>query len=224
MSSVVLLSSGLDSTVNFHLALKEGGVKLALTFDYGQRAARKEIEAARAMSAKAGVRHETVDLPFFKVWGGSSLVDTQKTLPLGQDVSIDDLRTSQKTAQSVWVPNRNGVFLNIGAGFAESIGAKWVIPGFNKEEATTFPDNSGAFLQQMTRSLSYSTANAVEVRCFTTELTKPEIVKLGIEIGVDFGLMWPCYQSGERWCGLCESCQRSRRALESHGLRWSDFA
>lgn len=223
-TSVVLLSAGLDSTVNFFQALRESRVLLTLTFNYGQRAAVREIESARKMSEMNGVRHQTVDLPFFKIWGGSSLVDESKSLPLGSDVSIDDLKQSQQTAKSVWVPNRNGVFLNIAAGFAEAAKADWVIPGFNKEEAATFPDNSEAFLQQTTQSLSYSTANGVAVKCFTTALSKPEIVKRGLELGVDFRLMWPCYQAGATWCGQCESCLRSRRALESQGLRWSDFA
>ena len=221
--SVVLLSAGLDSTVNFYQALRESKVVLALTFNYGQRAAEREIQSAQKICQTSGVTHQAVELPFFKIWGGSSLVDSSKEIPLGTKVSIDDLKTSQQTAKSVWVPNRNGVFLNIAAGFAEAAGADWVIPGFNKEEAATFPDNSEEFLQQTSKSLSYSTANGVQIKCFTTAMTKPEIVKHGLELGVDFGLMWPCYQAGAKWCGQCESCLRSRRALESQGLKWGDF-
>ncbi|MFN7729862.1 MAG: 7-cyano-7-deazaguanine synthase QueC [Bdellovibrio sp.] len=221
--SVVLLSAGLDSTVNFYQALQESNVVLAVTFDYGQRAAGREIQAALKICQASGVSHQSIELPFFKIWGGSSLVDLSKEIPLGSDVSIDDFKISQQTAKSVWVPNRNGVFLNIAAGFAEAAGAAWVIPGFNKEEAATFPDNSEEFLQQTSKSFSYSTANRVQVKCFTTAMSKSEIVKRGLELGVDFGLMWPCYQAASKWCGQCESCLRSRRALESQGLKWSDL-
>ncbi|MFN8789829.1 MAG: 7-cyano-7-deazaguanine synthase QueC [Bdellovibrionales bacterium] len=220
MKSVVLLSSGLDSTVNFYEALKSGEVKLALTFDYGQRAAVREIEKAQALAKAHRVPHQVLALPFFKDFGQSSLVGTSQSLPLGSDVSIDSLQVSQKTAKSVWVPNRNGIFMNIAAGFAEALGADAVIPGFNREEATTFPDNSEDFLRVLEKSFSYSTANHVRTHCFTAGLNKTEIVKRGLELKVDWKLVWPCYQALESWCGQCESCQRARRAFQANGLEF----
>lgn len=219
MKSVVLLSGGLDSSVNFYEQVSRGKVLLALTFDYGQRAAVKEIAAAQKMANLAGVRHEVVALPFFKAWGKSSLTDSSLELPTAQQVSIDDLATSEKTAQSVWVPNRNGVFLNIAAGFAEALGADVIVPGFNAEEAVTFPDNSGEFLEQSTKALSYSTRNQVQVVCTTVSLNKTQIVRRGMELNMDFNLIWPCYLAGDIWCGQCESCQRSRRALLANGVK-----
>ncbi len=222
--SVVLLSAGMDSTVNFFEAIKSSEVVLALTFDYGQRAAPREIQKAARICELNKIPHQVIELPFFKTWGGSSLTDHSQTVPVGGSVSIDSHATSLTTAKSVWVPNRNGVFLNLAAGYAESLEAKWVIPGFNKEEASTFPDNSQAFLEQATKALSFSTANQVEVKCFTTDLNKSEIVKRGLSLGVDFSLMWPCYLAGESWCGQCESCQRSKRALEAADLSWEQLA
>ena len=132
---------------------------------------------------------------------------------------MDDLVTSKETAKSVWVPNRNGIFLNVAAGYAESLGADWIVPGFNKEEAATFPDNSAGSLEATTQALSYSTANKVQIKCFTTDKNKTEIVQMGQALKVDWTLMWPCYFSGEKWCGQCESCQRSKRALMASGIR-----
>ncbi|MGZ5280409.1 MAG: 7-cyano-7-deazaguanine synthase, partial [Pseudobdellovibrionaceae bacterium] len=140
--SVLLLSGGLDSTVNLLAARTESEVVLALTFDYGQRAVAREIEAAQKITSHFQIPHQVLKLPFFTEFGQSSLTDHRKTVPTGGQVSIDDLKTSQETAKSVWVPNRNGIFLNIAAGFAESLKADQIIPGFNREEATTFPDNS----------------------------------------------------------------------------------
>ncbi len=218
MKSVVLLSSGIDSTVNFYEAHTRGRVLLALTFDYGQRAAPRELACAHRLAQDLNIPHRVVELPFFKEWGRSSLVNSSLELPQGDEVSIDDMVISQETAKSVWVPNRNGIFLNIAAGFAESLGAEVVIPGFNLEEAATFPDNSQAFLQALTQSFSYSTANQVKVQCFTTGLRKSEIVRRGIELNIKWDQIWPCYQAFEKWCGECESCQRAKRAFAANQL------
>lgn len=216
MKSVVLLSSGLDSTVNLFEAHRKGGVALALSFDYGQRAAVREISQAARLAKHLGVPHRVLELPFFKDFGQSSLVDRSKEVPTSS-VKIDDRAASEQSAKSVWVPNRNGIFLNIAAGFAEALGADAVIPGFNIEEAATFPDNSTDYMRALDKSFSYSTANKVKVVCFTDRLDKPKIAARALELGVPLDMMWPCYFAEEKWCGRCESCQRAKRALIAAG-------
>jgi len=211
--SLVLLSSGLDSTVNLYSALAESVVVLALTFDYGQRAATREIEHARDLAATLGIPHKVLALPWFRDFTRTSLVDSDQAVPTDANVGINDFELSTASAKAVWVPNRNGIFLNIAAAFAEGLNADWIIPGFNREEAVTFPDNSAAFLEATTRSLDYSTSNHVAVKCFTTELDKIEIVKLGRKLNVPFHKVWACYFGGEAQCGSCESCQRFARAM-----------
>lgn len=223
IKSVVLLSGGMDSAVNFLAIREHSEVVLALTFDYGQRAASKEKEAASRLASHFKVPHRTLELPFFRDFGGSSLTDSKREVPVGSAVSMDDLTVSRQTAKSVWVPNRNGIFLNIAAGFAESMGASWVVPGFNKEEAATFADNSQGFLEAATKSFSHSTSNQVQVRCLTTDLSKTEIVALGQKLGIDWSWIWPCYFNQARWCGRCESCQRSKRALKANGISTEDL-
>jgi 7-cyano-7-deazaguanine synthase len=213
MKSVVLLSSGLDSTVNLYRALDESQVVLALTFDYGQRAAIKEIAAAQKISNRLSVPHKVVSLPWFREFTKTSLVNGDMQVPTNQQVAIADLAISEVTAKAVWVPNRNGIFINIAAAFAEALGAGWIIPGFNLEEAATFPDNSEDFLQAASGSLEYSTANHVKVKCFTTALDKKQIVALGRTLKVPFDMIWPCYFGGEAPCGQCESCLRFQRAM-----------
>lgn len=213
---VALLSSGLDSTVNLFEARKhKHEIILALTFDYGQRAAAKEIECAAKLSKYLNIPHKVIQVPWFKDFNKSSLIVEHEAVPMGKDISIDSLETSQQTAKSVWVPNRNGIFINIAAAYAEALGANSVLPGFNAEEAATFPDNSKEFLAQITNSLFYSTSNHVTVGCYTAHLKKPDLVRLGQGIKVPWELTWPCYFAGEKWCGQCESCQRARRAFES---------
>lgn len=211
--AVVLLSSGLDSSVNLFEAHRREEVLLALTFDYGQKAAAKEILHSRNLAAHLQIPHKVISLPWFKDFNKSSLLVDSENIPTGSQVDIQSQEQSLQTAKSVWVPNRNGIFLNIGAAFAEALGAQIVIPGFNAEEATTFPDNSEAFMKELTRSLSFSTANQVQVECFTVTLQKSEIVKKGVELNVPWYLLWPCYFSKEKWCGECESCLRSKRAF-----------
>ncbi len=220
---VVLLSAGMDSSVNFYKAMQEGEILLALTFNYGQRAALKEIERARAICDKFKVPHRVIDIPFVKEFGKSSLTDTRLMVPVSNEVRIDDFENSKKTAQSVWVPNRNGIFLNIAAGFAEALGAQFIIPGFNKEEATTFPDNSVDFIKVTEESFTFSTSNSVKIKCWTQDLNKSEIVKLGQQLQVDWSLIWPCYFMNEKWCGQCESCLRSKRAFRSGGVEISQY-
>jgi 7-cyano-7-deazaguanine synthase len=221
LKSVVLLSSGLDSGVNLYEAHNEGQVVMALTFHYGQKAAVKEIEKSKVLCEKLQVPHEVIDLSFFKSFLGSSLINQNLSIPNQNEVHIDDLTTSQKTAKSVWVPNRNGIFLNIAAGFAENLKADFVVPGFNLEEATTFADNSDSFLKALDHSFSFSTNNAVKTKCFTTHLNKTQIVKRALELKVPIDDLWPCYHAHDSWCGQCESCQRAKRAFEANGLEFN---
>ncbi len=218
MRSVLLLSAGLDSSVNLYEARRSSDVVLALTFDYGQRAAKREIKFASELCSHLKIDHRVIQLDWMNHFGNSALTDRNREIPTNE-VRIDDLKISQQTAKSVWVPNRNGILLNIAAGFAESLGAGWIVPGFNAEEAATFPDNSQEYLVRLTEALSFSTANKVVVKCFTTSLNKSEIIKRGFELDMDFELVWPCYFEGETPCGKCESCQRFVRAAHKNQLK-----
>ncbi len=221
-SAVVILSGGLDSSVNLAMALEHMKIKLALTFDYGQRAAKKEINAAAQLCEFYKVKHQVISIPWVGAFGRSALTDAAITIPTS-DVSIDDFKVSSQTAAKVWVPNRNGIFLNIAAGFAEASDSEFVIPGFNLEEAATFPDNSQCFIAALKNSFSFSTANHVEVRCFTIQMVKTEIVKIALDKKLPLKMIWPCYFDGDKWCGECESCQRSQRAFKANGADTAAF-
>lgn len=202
-----MLSGGLDSAVSLAAAARKHRIRLALTFDYGQRAAKREIAAARSLSSWLRIPHRTMKLPWLGEITGTALVDRKRKLPR----SIDGFRS----AAAVWVPNRNGVFLNVCAAFAESLGAKWVVTGFNAEEAATFPDNSEAFVRAANRAFSFSTANGVRVVSYVARLEKPAIVRLGLRLGVPLPKLWSCYEGGRKPCGTCESCLRREAALSS---------
>ncbi len=216
-SAVVILSGGLDSSANLAIGKDELNIKMAITFDYGQRAAIKEVKASAALSAHYGVKHKVLSIPWVGEFGKSALIDKSLAVPTNE-VKIDDTTASVQTASKVWVPNRNGIFLNIAAGFAEAMDCDYVIPGFNLEEASTFPDNSKSFIESLTQSFSFSTANRVQPKCYTIDMMKTEILAVAIGKKLPLDLLWPCYFDGDSWCGECESCQRSKRAFQANGL------
>lgn len=214
--AIVLLSGGLDSSINLASAVLDHEVPLCLTFDYGQKAAAKEILAARKITDHFKVPLKVVELPWFKDFSSAlNSADKSKSIPIASQVSLDDINISKQTAKAVWVPNRNGVFLNIAAAYAESMKVELVIPGFNAEEAATFPDNSYDFLRNLRKSFSYSTSTNVDVQCYTITMNKVEIVQLGQKLKFPWELLWPCYQSLDLWCGECESCLRAKRAFKA---------
>ena len=216
--SIILLSGGLDSTVAFKKALDETDLVLAITFDYGQRAAEKERTSSSSICSRYGVRHEVVELSWLTAITTTALVDRKQSLPGLESAQLDgEGGATYESARKVWVPNRNGVFINIAAAYAESLGADIVVTGFNIEEAATFPDNSPQFIAAINGALSFSTLNKVQLISPTSGLNKAEIVALGQEINAPLDLLWSCYEGGERMCGLCESCMRLKRALEDRG-------
>ncbi|OEF98515.1 7-cyano-7-deazaguanine synthase QueC [Desulfuribacillus alkaliarsenatis] len=213
--AVVLLSSGLDSVVSMAMALDQGyDVELTITVDYGQVAAKKEIEQAVLLTRHYGLKHKVIDIKSMMADITSGLLTG--TIPAIDESELDNFEIASKTAEKVWVPNRNGLLINLAAMFAESLGCSRVITGFNVEEASTFPDNSVEFVQAINNSLKYSTANSVQVLSLTQELNKNEIIEQAIELHVPLELIWSCYYGGQRMCGTCESCKRLYRALKPH--------
>ena len=221
MGAVVLLSGGLDSTANLAMALERGVRLEALTVDYGQRAASAEIQAAEKFCSYYDVPHEVLALKWLGALGGSALTDVKISPPEVEPEELDDLQKTQETARAVWVPNRNGVLIQVAAAMAEARGFQQVLVGFNREEAVTFPDNSAAFMDKANAALAYSTANHVEVTSFTSQMDKTEIAKNLLKLPKPFPFHWvaSCYLAAHEPCGRCESCRRFFRAMESAGVQ-----
>lgn len=210
--ALVLLSGGLDSVYNLYMAhQKWPGQVEALFFDYGQKAAHREKEAASFFCGSLDVSLQFLDLKSVFKGGASALISGENQVPTDQ-VDINSLEKSQQSAEKVWVANRNGVFLNIGACWAEMKKAQFVVPGFNKEEAQTFPDNSQDYIQVLNASFKLSTQNGVQVYCFSHDMDKTQIYGSLAAMGASMEKIWACYHGGEEICGQCESCQRFLRA------------
>jgi hypothetical protein len=118
LRTVILLSGGLDSAVNLQKARQETESVLALTFDYGQKAAQEEITSASAMCSRVDVPHRTVPLPWLGEITATALVSPDRELPSPSEDELDRPDESSERAAAVWVPNRNGVFVAVGAAFA----------------------------------------------------------------------------------------------------------
>lgn len=214
--SIALLSGGLDSTVAAALAQADFGVSQALTFDYGQRAACREVEASARIARRLGIAHRVIELPWLAAATRTALVDRSAAVPQPRPHDLDSA-AAHDTARAVWVPNRNGVFIAIAAAIAEGAGVPRLVVGFNREEGTTFPDNSEAFVEATNRALSFSTLAKIEVVNPVGALDKVEIVRIGREVGAPLPLVWSCYLEGDDHCGACESCRRLERALDRAG-------
>lgn len=212
--AVVSFSSGLDSSVCFYWALKKYEKVSALFFNYGQKALEKEREFTKLICDRHKVSLKEIDITFLSDYSDSALNSNLKEVPT-DSVDIESKEKSIDSAKSVWVPNRNGVFISVCASFAEAKGALDVILGFNKEEAETFPDNSETYIEKANDALIYSTQARVKVISPTISLNKREIYLKAKELGVDFNYVWSCYFSNEKHCGECESCKRYERARKS---------
>jgi len=219
LKSIVLLSGGLDSSVALAQALRETRVQLCLTIDYGQLSAANEIKSSATLTKYYNLKHEVLQLPFLKKLTKTALVKDNMNLPKPELDMLDDLNSSQKSAKEVWVPNRNGLFINIAACYAEAMGCDYIVAGFNKEEAATFPDNSFDFVKKTNEVLTYSTLKEIRLVSYTLQLNKSEIVKLGQKLGVPWQYIWSCYGSGNTMCGKCESCRRFYRAFAKAGVK-----
>ena len=206
MKAIALLSGGLDSVVSMLLARETAEIVLALTIDYGQKARINEIKSSASFCSLYGIEHKVIQLPFMR------------------DMKSGIIEASDLEDSSPWVPNRNGLIINLAACYAENLKVDWVICGFNREEAADFPDNTREFVEAINRSLYYSTLNKVELRSFVQNMDKQEIVASAINLGVNFGLIWSCYRSGDKPCGECPSCLRNQKAYKKVGIDYDqDF-
>lgn len=204
VKSIALVSGGLDSLVSLARAVAERDVRAVMFFDYGQRARASERVSAMSAADYYGLSFLDADLRWL-----------ESLAPVGMRASRAGDADALATLDEVWIPNRNGVFVNTAAAYAESYGCQTVVTGFNREEAQEFPDNSRAYVDRANAALALSTRNGVRVESFTLDLDKRAIVRLGLELKAPLSIVWSCYRSGPKMCGRCASCARLRGALDS---------
>ena len=202
--AVVLLSGGLDSYTAAALAQRDGFTLFALTVSYGQRHSR-ELDAAKAVATALGVaRHIElhVDLSAF---GGSALT-SEAPVPKDRQIIPDEI-------PSTYVPARNTTFLSLALGWAEVLGAHDLVIGVNALDYSGYPDCRPEFIAAFERLASLATAagvhgNPFRVHAPLQSMTKAEIIRTGMSLGLDYGLTHSCYDPDRdgRPCGRCDSC------------------
>ena len=211
--AISVLSGGLDCTVATSVYAKEYEIH-AITFNYGQKSFKRELQASKEICKKMNWTHEVIDLPWLSKISTSSLT-TSEEIPEVTNEDLDNIEKSIETASSVWVPARNTVFTSIALSYAESIGAEIIIVGWNGEEGTTFPDNSKEYLQNFNELIEVGSPDKIKIEAPAIDLDKEEIVKLGVEVGAPMELSYSCYKGEDKHCGVCESCMRRKRAFKN---------
>jgi 7-cyano-7-deazaguanine synthase len=212
--AVVLVSGGLDSATTLAIARADGRACYALSFDYGQRH-RIELEAARRVAAAGGaVEHRIMRIDTAGI-GGSALTDPAIAVP----------ETGGEGIPVTYVPARNTVFLALALGWAEVLGAAEIYLGVNAVDYSGYPDCRPEFIAAFERLANLATRAGVEGRPFAIKapllaLTKADIVRRGVALGVDLGLTVSCYQpdAAGRACGRCDSCRLRRAGFAAAGV------
>ena len=215
--AVVLLSGGLDSYTAAAMVRQAGYELYALTVRYGQVHAR-EIDSARAVARALGVvRHVELDVNL-AAFGGSSLVGDGE-IPRNREL------TGAEGIPSTYVPARNTIFLSLAMAWAEALGAEAAVIGVNALDSSGYPDCRPEFLDAFARLASVATRAGVEGRGFQVlapllTMTKAEIVRTGLELGLDYGLTHSCYSpdAAGRPCGTCDSCLLRARGFAEAGI------
>jgi 7-cyano-7-deazaguanine synthase len=204
-SCVLLLSGGLDSATCLALVSRWGWTVHALSFDYGQRH-RVELRAARALARKYRVAsHRVIAIPAFGALGGSALTD--------RSIRVPKMALGKARIPVTYVPARNTLFLAFALGVAESSGATEIVIGANALDYSGYPDCRPVFLKAFERVARLGTKAGAEggrfaVRAPLLHMTKADIVRLALALGLDTRLTTSCYDPGKggRPCGACDSC------------------
>ena len=212
--ALILLSGGLDSATVVALAKAQGYSCYSMSFDYGQRH-RAELQAAERVAQHLGVvEHKVVGIDLNGI-GGSALTDS----------SIDVPESPTEGIPITYVPARNTVFLALALGWAEVLGARDIFIGVNAVDYSGYPDCRSEFIEAFERMANLATRAGVEGQGFRIQaplqyMSKAEIIRAGIQGGVDYELTVSCYQADAdgRACGKCESCRLRAAGFAGAGV------
>jgi len=216
--AVVLLSGGLDSATCLAIARAEGFEPYALSFAYGQRHA-AELEAAQRVAQALGATAHHVAQIDLRAFGGSALT---------ADIEVPKPRSAEEIGKEIpvtYVPARNTVFLSFALAWAEALGARDLFIGVNALDYSGYPDCRPEFLEAFERVANLGTKAGVEgdrfrVHAPLLRLSKAEIIRQGMELGVDYGLTRSCYDPDAlgRACGRCDSCLLRKKGFAEAGV------
>jgi 7-cyano-7-deazaguanine synthase len=213
--AVILVSGGLDSSTVLAMAKQQGFDCYTLSFDYGQRHRSELFAAAKVSEAMQVEAHKVVSLDLGTI-GGSALTDTNIDVPEYETTGIP----------VTYVPARNTVFLSIALGWAEVLGANDIFVGVNAVDYSGYPDCRPDYINAFEQMANLATKAGVEGNKLTVhapliDMTKGQIIKAGLKIGVDYSVTVSCYQADEQGaaCGVCDSCRLRKQGFIDAGIK-----
>jgi 7-cyano-7-deazaguanine synthase len=221
MKILVLSSGGVDSTTCLGLAVQEAGAEnvLALSIYYGQKHDR-EIQAAKAVAEYYGVQRLELDLSTIFAGSNCSLLKQSTAAIPHESYGAQIEKTGGQSPVSTYVPFRNGLFLSSAASIALSHGCEKIMYGAHADDAagSAYPDCSEQFVAAMDRAIREGTGNQLYLEAPFVSVTKAQVVKTGLALGVPYHLTWSCYEGGEKPCGVCGTCIDRQAAFAANGV------
>lgn len=214
MKAVCLLSGGMDSSTLAYVAKSEGYDILVLHLNYGQRTEGKELACARKIAsfldAEAFIE---VNLDYFSKFGASSLTD--------RTISVDKFDPERAHVPNTYVPFRNANLLAIATSFAEAREADAIFIGVQALDYSGYPDCRPMFIEAFQKVIDLGTKETTKITLFTPfiHMTKTDILREGIRLGVPYEHTWSCYRNEGRACGTCGSCHFRKEAFDAVGIR-----
>lgn len=220
MKALVLFSGGVDSTTCLGIAVDKYGADnvIALSVYYGQKHVR-EVEAADKIAAHFGVKLKTLDLTTIFADSDCSLLNgSSQDIP--KESYASQLSKTNGSPVSTYVPFRNGLFLASAASIAISNGCGVIYYGAHSDDAAgnAYPDCSSDFNESISRAVYIGSGNQVKIEAPFVNLTKAEVVEIGLKLGVPYELTWSCYEGGDVPCGVCGTCRDRMAAFEANGV------
>jgi len=203
---LVVFSGGMDSTTLLYwIRTKYKNIE-AISFNYGSKHNKKELECAKYHTNKLGIKHKIINLNLNKMGFKSNLLTSGGKIPEGN--------YNEDNMKSTVVPFRNGIMLAIAAGYAESIGAQKVLLGSHSGDHVIYPDCRKEFTQAMNLAVYLGTENNIEIESPFNNLMKWNIAKLGENLGIDYSKTWSCYKGKDKHCGKCGTCMERKEAFK----------
>ncbi len=202
--SLLVLSGGMDSTTMLYEY--QDRIALAISFHYGSNHNDKELAFAKLHCQRLGIEHIIIPLQFIKEHFNSSLLQGSEAIPEGN--------YDEQNMKSTVVPFRNGIMLAIAAGMAENRGLQYIMLANHGGDHTIYPDCRPEFVKAMDSAVCAGTWNNVRLLTPYTNITKAEIARHGLQLGINYDETWSCYKGGDKPCGVCGTCQEREQALK----------
>nr|WP_320162751.1 7-cyano-7-deazaguanine synthase QueC [uncultured Methanoregula sp.] len=212
MKAVCLLSGGMDSSTLAYVAKSKGYDILALHLNYGQRTESKELACAKKIAGLLDAREFLeLDVGYFTRFGASSLTD--------KTIAVEEFDPARAHIPNTYVPFRNANLLSIATSFAEAKGADAIFIGVQSLDYSGYPDCRPAFIEAFQKVIDLGTKDSTKITLFTPfiSMTKTDILREGMKLGVPYEDTWSCYRNEGKACGTCGSCHFRQEAFAAIG-------